>query len=83
MQDLQDNTEYMNDADWRLYGLKSEYEKRFKAASEENTHRTFEMHDKILKEMKKEELTYREAYAVLQLVHLTLKYESEFVNLHQ
>ncbi|MEB7433304.1 hypothetical protein BUZ62_00815 [Staphylococcus pasteuri] len=80
MQALQ---EYMNDAEWRLYGLKSDYEKSMKAAGEENTHRTFEMHEKILKEMKKEELTYREAYAVLQLVHLTLKHESEFVNLYQ
>ena len=80
---MQENQEYMNDAAWRLYGLKSDYEKTMKAARKENTHRTFEIHDKILKEMKKEELTYREAYAVLQLVHLTLKYESEFVNLHQ
>lgn len=83
MEKLQDNSEYMNDAEWRLYGLKSEYKKRFELAREENTQRTFEMHDKILEELKKEELTYREAYAVLQLVHLTLKHESEFVNLHQ
>ena len=75
---MQENQEYMNDAAWRLYGLKSDYEKTMKAAREENTHRTFE-----IQEMKKEELTYREAYAVLQLVHLTLKHESEFVNLHQ
>ncbi|KPG91024.1 hypothetical protein QP635_05520 [Staphylococcus hominis] len=75
--------EYMNDAEWRLYGLKSDYEKKIKAARGENTQRTFELHDKILNEFKKEELTYREAYAVLQLVHLTLKHESEFVNLHQ
>ena len=24
--------EYMNDAEWRLYGLKSDYEKKIKAA---------------------------------------------------
>ncbi|GGG87949.1 hypothetical protein E2558_01830 [Staphylococcus pragensis] len=78
-----ENQEYMNDAEWRLYGMKSDYEKAMRAAGEENTHRTFEVHDKVLKEMKKEELTYREAYAVLQLVHLTLKHESEFVNLYQ
>ncbi|QIN26355.1 hypothetical protein GJU84_04665 [Staphylococcus chromogenes] len=80
---MQENQEYMNDAEWRIYGLISNYEKAMKAAKEENTQRTFEMHDKILKELKKEALTYREAYAVLQLVHLTLKHESEFVNLHQ
>lgn len=83
MQEENKNPEYMNDAEWRVYGLKSDYEKAIKAARKENTQITFEMHDKILKEMKKEELTYREAYAVLQLVHLTLKHESEFVNLHQ
>ena len=83
MKDMSENADYMNDAEWRVYGLKSYYEKAFKAAREVNTPRTLEMHDKILKELKKEELTYREAYAVLQLVHLTLKHESEFVNLHQ
>ncbi|UXR83188.1 hypothetical protein [Staphylococcus sp. IVB6214] len=80
---MQENQEYMNDAEWRIYGLKSDYEKAIKAARKENTPRTFEIHDKILNELKKEELTYREAYAALQLVHITLKHESEFVNLHQ
>lgn len=47
---MKENQEYMNDAEWRIYGLKSDYEKVMKAAKEENTQRTFEMHDKILKE---------------------------------
>ena len=29
---MQENQEYMNDAEWRLYGLKSDYEKAMKAA---------------------------------------------------
>lgn len=80
---MQENQEYMNDADWRVYGLKSEYERVFKTARENYTQKTLDIHDKVLQEMKKEELTYREAYAVLQMIHLTLKHESEFVNLHQ
>ncbi|MFP4878655.1 hypothetical protein ACLFLH_06845 [Mammaliicoccus sciuri] len=83
MNKFTNKTDYMNDAEWRVYGMKSDYEKAFTVAREVNTSRTLDMHDKILKELKKEELTYREAYAVLQLVHLTLKHESEFVNLHQ
>lgn len=55
-QTMKENQEYMNDAEWRIYGLKSDYEKVMKAAKEENTQRTFEMHDKILKEMKKKNL---------------------------
>ena len=52
---MQENQEYMNDAEWRLYGMKSDYEKAMRAG-EENTHRTFEVHDKVLKEMKKKNL---------------------------
>ncbi|HDZ8697981.1 hypothetical protein DWQ98_09645 [Staphylococcus aureus] len=80
---MQEKQEYMNDADWRIYGLKSEYERVFETARENYTQKTLDIHDKLLEELKKEELTYREAYAVLQLVYLTLKHESEFVNLHQ
>ncbi|MBY6734162.1 hypothetical protein HU768_03900 [Staphylococcus aureus] len=80
---MQEKQEYMNDADWRVYGLKSEYERIFEAARENYTQKTLDIHDKLLEELKKEELTYREAYAVPQLVHLTLKHESEFVNLHR
>ena len=52
---MQENQEYMNDAEWRLYGMKSDYEKAMRAAGK-NTHRTFEVHDKVLKEMKKKNL---------------------------
>lgn len=50
---MQENQEYMNDAEWRLYGMKSDYEKAMRTAGEENTHRTFEVHDKNFKRMKR------------------------------
>ena len=28
---MQENQEYMNDAEWRLYGMKSDYEKAMRA----------------------------------------------------
>ena len=29
---MQENQEYMNDAEWRLYGMKSDYEKAMRTA---------------------------------------------------
>lgn len=75
--------EHMNDVEHRIYGYKSEYERAMKNAEENCTERTINIHSKLIKLLKSEELTYEEAYAALQLVHITLKHESEFVNLHQ
>lgn len=60
-----------------------DYEGIFKLARKLNTPKAFDMHDEIMKVLKKERLTYREAYAALELLYLTLKHESEFANLHQ
>lgn len=70
MQELKPSREQL----FKFYKLKEQaFEEFYKQEHQE-------LADEILQSIKKKEPTYEEAYAVLNLVHAKLQYESNFIH---